>query len=68
MAASAKFRRYLYFPDYAAYSSSARFVNFSYFAAAASAPVAAALAAALGFAARRYIDLALFAGLVRCPL
>ena len=68
MAASAKFRRYLYFPDYAAYSSSARFVNFSYFVAAASAPAAAALAVALGFAARQYIALALFAVLARCPL
>ena len=68
MAASAKFRRYLYFPDCAACSSSARFVNFSYFVAAASAPVAAAIAVALGFAAWRYTAAALFAVLARCPL
>ena len=68
MAASAKSRRCLYFPDCAACSSSARFANFSYFVAAASAPVAAAIGVALGFAARRYTAAALFAGLARCPL
>ena len=65
MAASAKSYRCLYFPDYAAYSSSARFVNFSYFVAAASATAVAALAVASGFAAWRYTAPALFAELAR---
>ena len=65
MAASAKSRRCLYFPDCAACSGSVRFANFSYFVAAVSAPAAAALAVALGFAAWRYTAAALFAGLAR---
>ena len=65
---SAKDRRCLYFPDCAACSGSVCFANFSYFAAAVSAPAAAVLAAALGFAAWRYIAAALFARLARYPL
>jgi len=65
---SAKSRRYLYFPDRTDCSNSARFANFSYFGAAASASSAAVLAVALGFAAWRCTAAALFAELARYPL
>ena len=68
MAASAKSCRCLYFPDCVTCSSFVRFANFSYFAAAASAPAAAVFAVALGFAVWRYTSPALFAELARYPL